>query len=331
MTTSAISGLSASLYRDDPETPSVTFTNVSLVDSGDHIHWQAPRGYRYWDSTYAVTIEKQVGGAGDWINITSQCQINYLRGRITVDNPLGATDLVRASGKRRDESDFIKIANLYDAKLTINGSEIDITSCEDEGWGATMASFLNWELTAEAYYYAIEDHASLLSEEIIAKIYAFNRQGYHTSDFNPSTDIGGSTDDSFKIQLDDEPSPSLVTLTVSGKNSGALIASEMQSKIRALGAPYDTVTVKFLGDRYKIISGTRGPTSKVRILNADTKNIADSLKIGTENGGINTDGSAYSFVGKGALNSIENMVANPNDAQKETLTFKGRGEIYPEN
>ena len=98
MTTSAISGLSASLYRDDPENPSVTFTNVPLVDSGDQIHWQAPRGHRYWDGAYSITIEKQVGGSGDWIDITDQCQINYLRGRVTVDTALGATDLVRASG-----------------------------------------------------------------------------------------------------------------------------------------------------------------------------------------------------------------------------------------
>ena len=35
--TSAVSGFSAALYRDDPLEASVTFTDLALVDSGDHL------------------------------------------------------------------------------------------------------------------------------------------------------------------------------------------------------------------------------------------------------------------------------------------------------
>jgi hypothetical protein len=40
--------------------------------------------------------------------------------------------------------------------------------------------------------------------------------------------------------------------------------------------------------------------------------------------------TAKSFIGQGAVLSIENLLANPNEAQKQTITCKGQGEIYPE-
>src|SRR5204862_47149 len=39
--------------------------------------------------------------------------------------------------------------------------------------------------------------------------------------------------------------------------------------------------------------------------------------------------TAKSFIGQGAVLSIENLLANPNEAQKQTITCKGQGEIYP--
>jgi len=35
-------------------------------------------------------------------------------------------------------------------------------------------------------------------------------------------------------------------------------------------------------------------------------------------------------IGWGAITSMENLVANPNDAQKQTVTVKGAGELYME-
>ena len=35
-------------------------------------------------------------------------------------------------------------------------------------------------------------------------------------------------------------------------------------------------------------------------------------------------------IGRGVLQGIENILASANDAQKQTLTVKGQGEIWPE-
>jgi hypothetical protein len=37
-----------------------------------------------------------------------------------------------------------------------------------------------------------------------------------------------------------------------------------------------------------------------------------------------------SFVGSGAILNLENVVASTTEAQKQTITCKGAGEIYPE-
>ena len=37
-----------------------------------------------------------------------------------------------------------------------------------------------------------------------------------------------------------------------------------------------------------------------------------------------------SFVGMGALLSLDRIVANPDKAQERAITIKGNGEIYPE-
>jgi hypothetical protein len=329
---SSISGLSGAVYKDDLDISSVEFSELPLIDSGDHKTWQAPYGYRFWDPDETLLLEKQVHGAGGWVAITSDCTVNYLQGKIVVSDTLNPDDLVRSSGKRRDESHFLKIANLYDGKLKISGKDIDTTSCEDDGWGSSIPGARSWEFTAGAYYSATE-HVDIitLGLEMIVKFYSFNRRGYHISGVSPSTNIDAGSDTDFKIQADEESSASAVTLSVTGKNTGALIAAEMQLRIRALGGVYAAVTVEYIGGRYKISSGTRGPNSKIRITDGTSNNVADNLKIGTANGGTNTDGSSYGWVGQSRLSGIEDVLANPNDAQKETLTIKGNGEVYAES
>jgi len=191
----------------------VVFTSLALADSGDHLTYQAAAGYRYWSS--CTLIEKQVHGAGQWVNITSSCVINLLRGSITVAAALNSDDLVRATGVRRAETAFRKVMLLYDGKLKIDGKEIDTTNLDDAGWGSAISGKKSWEFTAGAFYY------------------------------------DGS------IPIDD-------------------IGSSLIAKFYAIYA------------------------------------------------------TAKSFVGYGTLGSLENVLANPNDAQKQTITCKGTGEIYPE-
>ena len=96
--TSAVSGLSAALYRDDPEADSVIFTDEELIDSGDHLTYQVAKGKRYWDENTLPTIEKQGGGVGEFVTITTGFTINYLRGSITFETEQDPSDNFQASG-----------------------------------------------------------------------------------------------------------------------------------------------------------------------------------------------------------------------------------------
>ena len=120
--------------------------------------------------------------------------------------------------------------------------------------------------------------------------------GYHTSGANPSTDISGGSDNSFKIKVDGASTWETVALTLTTKNTGAKIATEMQSKIRAKGGAYATVVVAYVGtpptNTYLITSGSVGATSAVTITDAVSASVADELKIGSLNGGADTAGTA---------------------------------------
>ncbi|OPX80435.1 MAG: hypothetical protein A4E45_00055 [Methanosaeta sp. PtaB.Bin039] len=155
----------------------VAFTELSLVDSGDHLTYQAAAGSRYWDPSIAATIEKQVHGAGGWVDITSSCEINYLRGSITVSAALNADDLVRAAGTRRSELAFRKVINLYAGKMTINNKEVDITSIDSEGWAEFLGGIRGFEFAADAFFYynaiTYPDPATTdLLSKLIAKFYS---------------------------------------------------------------------------------------------------------------------------------------------------------------
>jgi len=119
--------------------------------------------------------------------------------------------------------------------------------------------------------------------------------GKHESGLNPVVDLSAELDTKFQIQVDDDAGGAqVVTLIVAGKNTGELIAAEMQTKIQALGGVYEGVTVAYSGevpnDLYTITSGTKGTGSKVRITRAVDHNVTEELELGPD-GGTDTDGT----------------------------------------
>lgn len=106
---------------------------------------------------------------------------------------------------------------------------------------------------------------------------------------SPSTDISGETDTKFNISVDGDAAEE-VTLDVSSKNSGALIAAEMQTKIQALGGNKASVTVAYT-TVYTITSPTYGTDSSVVITPASSGSITEELKIGEADGGTETAGT----------------------------------------
>ena len=104
--------------------------------------------------------------------------------------------------------------------------------------------------------------------------------GKHTGDTGAATDLTSETDTKFKIKADGESAYSTVTCDWTDCDTGAEIATEMQTKIQALGGAYASVTVTFDTDHYIITSGTKGSASAILIDNADDHDVCDELKIG---------------------------------------------------
>jgi len=125
----------------------VTETALVLVDSGDHLIYQAAAGSRYWDPDAAITV--YVDGS----EVTSGFVINRLQGKVTFDTSQGA-DPVTADCTRRSELAFEKVLLLYDGKMKISNKDIPTTNNDDAGWESAIPGTTSWEMAANAYYYA---------------------------------------------------------------------------------------------------------------------------------------------------------------------------------
>lgn len=163
--TSAVSGFSAALYKDDPLEASVVFTDLAMADSGDHLTYQAAKGSRYWDETETLVI------SSDGTPVTSGFEVNYLRGSVTFETSMSG-HTITATGKRRSETNFIKILLVYDGKLKIDGREIDTTSIDDAGWSNSISGRRSWDISASAFYYTGEADLPDVADRLIWKIYS---------------------------------------------------------------------------------------------------------------------------------------------------------------
>ncbi|GEM_PF-2021029 len=103
-------------------------------------------------------------------------------------------------------------------------------------------------------------------------------------------DIHLETDSKFMIAVDGDAAEEVV-LNLAACDTGAHTATEMQTKIQALGGNKANVTVGFAGGQYTITSGTYGTGSSVVITDAVSGNICEELKIGVANGGVETAGT----------------------------------------
>ena len=114
-----------------------------------------------------------------------------------------------------------------------------------------------------------------------------------TSDSTPATQLAVSLETTFKCALNGQAAVAVV-LSLTGKTTGALVAAEMQTKINAAlisGGKTGSVTVVYSGGVYVVTSAFLGQASAVVITDGDTFNIADALKIGSDNGGTEAIGT----------------------------------------
>lgn len=114
--------------------------------------------------------------------------------------------------------------------------------------------------------------------------------GTSVSGESPSTDISASSNSKFMISVDGDEAEE-VTVAVAGKTTGAAIATELQTKIQALGGNKTGVTVAYSDGVYVVTSPTLGTNSSVVITPASANDISEELKLGADNGGTETAGT----------------------------------------
>jgi hypothetical protein len=137
---------------------------------------------------------------------------------------------------------------------------------------------------------------------------------------SPATDIHAETDNKFLISVDGDDAEE-VTLTLDGLTTGGAIATEMQTKIQALGGTKASVTVAFT-TVYTITSASKGTNSSVVVTDAPSGNIAEELKLGEANGGTETAGTG-DFADASAATAAEIAAAIAARADGWTATAEG--------
>lgn len=165
-TGAGVTGAVSEIHASDGK----AFTAISLVDSGDHKTYQAAANSRYWDDSKNLDIFVDAG------EVTTGFTINHLRGSVTFDASKGAS-VITATGTRRSTLAFRRVALLYDAKLQINGKEIDTSNVDDSGWGSACMGSKSWKINAGAYYYDGNVDNTLLGEELIVRLYSVYSTG----------------------------------------------------------------------------------------------------------------------------------------------------------
>jgi hypothetical protein len=148
----------------------------------------------------------------------------------------------------------------------------------------------------------IQRAARFLTSQIHLSRYPELAAGYSASGASPSEDISSESNNEFLVSIDDGQFYT-IELTLGSLTSGAAIATEMQTKIRAVGVTsYKSATVTFAGGLYTITSPTFGEFSHVAVsYNTEREDIAVALKLSPEFGGTE-------WVGGDALPEYDDVV-----------------------
>lgn len=206
MTTSAVSPNLFALYLSDPDAVSTTMENQELVDSGDHLVYQAAWAYRAWDEGETLTIEKQTGGEGEWAEVSSGFTVDYLLGKITFAAEQGATDLFRATGKRFAP---VQVLGCTSSKISINHKIIDVSDMADT-WDECIAGRVGWSITTDMWWLCTDDapaqdyFAYLGDKDLFIQWYPYNstnKRRYVGRCILEAQDVSGAGEDAAKQSI----------------------------------------------------------------------------------------------------------------------------------
>ena len=135
--------------------------------------------------------------------------------------------------------------------------------------------------------------ARFLVSQIHVDRYPELSQGFSESGASSSTDISGLSENEILVSIDDGLLQT-IELTLAGLNTGALIATELQAQIRAVGTEsYKFATVVFSGGKYTITSPTFGEGSIAFVsFQSEREHVAQALQLSPTYGGVEFSGGA---------------------------------------
>ena len=144
--------------------------------------------------------------------------------------------------------------------------------------------------------------ARFLVSQVHVDRYPELSQGYSKSGASASTDISALSTNEILIALDDD-NLQTIELTLGSLTSGAAIATEIQTQLRAVGVTaYKFATVTFADSRYTITSPTYGEGSAVFVgYNSEYEHVAQALQ-------LSPDFGATEFYGGAGESEYDDMV-----------------------
>lgn len=159
----------------------------------------------------------------------------------------------------------------------------------------------------------IEAAKDFLTLECRLPVFPDALQGYSQSAASPSTNITALANNELLIDLNGSGLTE-IALTLAGLTSGAAIATQIQTQIRAVDLDdygFDEVTVTYTSSVYTITSGRYGEDSSVKISFEETnKAVAQNLKLSPAYGGVEKTGSALdSSLERVTARLVEEIVA----------------------
>lgn len=157
--------------------------------------------------------------------------------------------------------------------------------------------------------------------------------GTHTGGDGCSTNMTSNTDTKLKIRANGDEAWHTITCDWSGCNTGAAIATQLQTKVQALGATYgySRVTVGFSTDHLVFTSADLGTASTIEIDRAADHDCCDDLDIGPDNGvtavGTGDVANIYAVAPTEIATLINGDMSNVvADASSGTLVISGTTE-----
>jgi len=166
----ALAGYKASVYVTS--TPSLTFTNLALVDGGAHTVFSVGAGNSakwYWDETQPFTVQTAPDGSTWTTANPSTYTIQYVGGIITFNSAVtGGTPSARVSAGyympysvvARAKS--IEISNMLDI--------LDATDFSSGGWKTKIAALAGSEYKLEQWWIDTF-YASMLGNRMVVSAY----------------------------------------------------------------------------------------------------------------------------------------------------------------